>query len=130
MPYKDALGCYAVIVALWDSMKLRILLIFLTFLSSISVHSNEVVGLEEKSAEYKEGFEIGVKEAQQEIESGEMTIYMRGLIIPPKKGEESVDRNINTRTGLPFKIIAGCVVTDSIRGRMSGHNSTIREHVK
>jgi hypothetical protein len=70
--------------------------------------------------EYYEGFNQGVQEAQYEIEQSAMTFYVYG---------EEPDYPYSVETGLPVKIIAGCMIDDSITGLVQGHNQTIKNHL-
>lgn len=63
----------------------------------------------------------GVQEAKQEIKNNAMTYYVFG---------EEPDYPYSIETGLPVKIITGCMVSDSIVELVAGHNQTIRAHLK
>lgn len=72
------------------------------------------------SMEYRRGYYQGMQEAFRELERGEFVLYGYGLkILSP-----------DPETGLPIKGIAGCVVTDFIRGRADGHNYIIKKHLE
>lgn len=70
---------------------------------------------------YKHAYNQGVEEALLEIKNNSMTFFTYG---------EEPDYPYNVETGLPAKIIAGCMIDDSIAGLADGHNQTIRNHLK
>ena len=75
--------------------------------------------------EYKEAFKKGIEEAKVEIKNGNLTIYYIGMsFATPKNGGL-----LNDETGLPYKVISGCVVTPRIIGRADGHNQTIIKYL-
>ena len=53
-----------------------------------------------------------------------MTIYTYGLFMPPIDGS-----NLDDATGLPFRFIAGCIISDEIVGKADGHNKTIEQYI-
>jgi len=71
--------------------------------------------------EYKEAHKKGVEAAEAELKEGRATLYTYGL----RMGFENLDR----KTGLPYKTIAGCVVDSQIMGRASGHNDRISAYI-
>jgi hypothetical protein len=75
-----------------------------------------------ESKEFRNGYKQGVAEAEKELKEGRPTLYLSGL----QMSLEHLDKE----TGLPYRVIAGCVVDDGIVGREQGHDETIREHIK
>jgi hypothetical protein len=71
---------------------------------------------------FRRAYYQGLQKAKQEIKELKMTIYIAGLI-PPQSD------NIDKETGLPMKMIAGCLITDSIDGLMLGHNNAITKYL-
>jgi hypothetical protein len=67
-------------------------------------------------------YELGIAEADKEIQEGKATIYTYGL----RRHPEFIDRE----TGLPYEIIAGCVVDRELLARARGHNDTIRKYIE
>jgi len=94
----------------------------LLFLSGLA-YADDVQDVESESLDYDAGFEIGVEEALSEIESGKMTYYSFGLVIPQLPGQEQ-----EGKFGLPQKYVAGCAVGQQTLGRIHGHNSKIEEY--
>jgi len=82
----------------------------------------------EDSKEYMLGYKTGMSEAQEEIRSGEISIYTYGFRIQPKNMSDK-KFNFDSETGFPYKVIAGCIVHDKIKGKTIGHNDTIRKYV-
>ncbi len=74
------------------------------------------------SLRYRRAYYQGIQEAKNEIKESKMTIYIAGLI-PPQSN------NIDKETDLPMKIIAGCMITDSIDGLAQGHNDVIGKYL-
>ena len=72
--------------------------------------------------QYSLGYAVGNAEARAELAQKRATIYVYGYRDPT----EHFDPN----TGLHTKAIAGCVVTDWVRGRRQGHNGTIEAYVR
>jgi len=66
-------------------------------------------------------FEQGVKQALEEIKNNAMTYYVYG---------EEPDYPYSIETGLPVKIVAGCMIDDSIAALVEGHNQTIKNHLR
>lgn len=75
------------------------------------------------SMRFRRAYYQGIQEAKQEIKDLKMTIYIAGLISPQT---DSIDEE----TGLPRKMIAGCIITDSIDGLMLGHNDAIMKYLE
>ena len=71
-----------------------------------------------------ESFQQGVEEAKAEISTNTLTLYTSGLISAPVPEDWK-----DNETGLPFKWIAGCIVSEKDRGRQDGHNQMILEHI-
>ena len=74
-------------------------------------------------SEYKEGYALGILEAEAEIKSNSMTFYTFGLVIPPTSGEGPRKRH-----GLPIKHV-GSVVDPKGSGVVHGHNETIEKYL-
>lgn len=72
------------------------------------------------SMRYRRAYYQGIQNAQKEIKQSKMTIYTAGFISPHSN-------NFDEETGLPMKIIAGCIISDSIDGLIQGHNDIIRK---
>jgi hypothetical protein len=68
------------------------------------------------------GYELGVAEAEFELNGGNSTIYVYGL--------RPESENEDPETGLPVQGIAGCLVDQRIVGRAAGHNERIVEYIK
>jgi hypothetical protein len=77
---------------------------------------------DDRSADFRRGYELGRREADAQISSGAVTIYSYGLVMSLS--------NFDPETGLPFQPIAGCVVDDRILGRAQGHNERVLQYVK
>lgn len=75
------------------------------------------------SMRFRRAYYQGMQEAKQEINDLKMTIYVAGLI------PTQLD-TIDKETGLPRKIIAGCIINDSIDGLMLGHNDGIMKYLE
>ena len=71
---------------------------------------------------YKEAFASGRAEADKEIAAGAPTIFQYGLV--------TALSSLDKETGVPYKPIAGCLVSDEILGRAAGHNERILELLK
>lgn len=91
-----------------------------TPLPSTDTPTPEVVAQGHHSTEYQTAYDQGQREAQENIAMGKPSIYTVGLWRP---NSPAVDQE----TGLPLVPIAGCVVDDSIMGRMNGYNDRIKE---
>ena len=74
------------------------------------------------SDEYQAAYKQGRAEADRELKDQTATIYSYGL---PESLFESLDRD----TGLRWRQF-GCVVNDTILGRVNGHNDRIMESIK
>ena len=79
-------------------------------------------GPERDSTEYRAAYAKGRAEADRELERGDATLYLCGLV----RGDLDFDHE----TGLPYKRIAGCIVDDAILGRHAGHNDRIMQSIK
>jgi hypothetical protein len=62
-----------------------------------------------------------MQEAYTEIRENKMTIYMWG------KGAWGP---IDKETGLPIRVVGGCVAYDEVVGRVDGHNYIIHKFLK
>ena len=71
--------------------------------------------------EFLKAYAQGVKEADTELREGEVTVYAYGLPV--------MSENLDKGTGLPYRGIAGCVVTDEDIGLAAGHNDRVRQHI-
>ncbi len=71
--------------------------------------------------QYSDVYEQGVQEALQEIKNNAMTYYVYG---------EEPDYPYHITTGLPVKIVAGCMINDSIASLVHGHNQTVAKHLQ
>lgn len=74
-----------------------------------------------QTARYQKAYNQGVQEALREIKKDSLTYYEYG---------EEPDYPYNVETGLPAKIVAGCIINDSVIGYVEGHNQTIRNHLQ
>jgi hypothetical protein len=70
---------------------------------------------------YREAYEQGVEEAERELKDGRATLYVFGL----RMGDEDLDR----KTGLPYKTIAGCAIDSHVLGLAAGHDERINAHI-
>lgn len=70
---------------------------------------------------YRNSYFQGMQEAYDEIKNNKITRYVYG-----KANWGDIDKE----TGIPIKVIAGCIVSDSIIGRADGHNYIIRKYLK
>jgi len=70
---------------------------------------------------YAAAYKLGVAEADKELKEGNAMIYAHGLLGEP----EFLDR----KTGLPYKMIAGCIVNLKILARAAGHNDRIKKYI-
>ena len=103
----------------------RIVHIALIAIGTVLVLGNSLIGQEndaQVTKAWRDGYKQGVAEAEKELREGHATLYMSGL----QDGLEHLDRE----TGLPFTIVAACVVDDQTCGRERGHDARIREHIK
>jgi hypothetical protein len=71
--------------------------------------------------DYGAGYKAGAAEADKDLEEGVVAFYIYGL----RRSPEFLDR----KTGLPCKVIAACVVNDTLVGRAAGHNDRINEYI-
>lgn len=101
-------------------MRLRTLMI-LVALVAFGMSAVAMLG-DDRSTQFRKGYEQGRREADAQIASGVVTIYAYGLRMPLS--------NFDPDTGLPFQAIAGCVVDDQILGRAQGHNERVLQYVK
>lgn len=85
--------------------------------STNTTPNKNVVGIN-RSTEYQTAYTQGRREAQEHIAIGKPSIYTVG-----KPGSSTVDK----QTSFPLVPIAGCVVNDSILGRMNGYNDRMKE---
>jgi hypothetical protein len=76
----------------------------------------------DRSPEYRDGYAQGRLEAHHELAEERATIYAYGL----RRTLDAVDRT----TGLNVRVIAGCVVDDTIHGRADGHDGVINAFIK
>jgi hypothetical protein len=76
----------------------------------------------EKPVKDEAAYEVGHREAEEELKAGRATIYVYGL--------PSAHENLDRKTGLPRQAIAGCVMDDAILGRAAGHNDRIAEYIR
>jgi hypothetical protein len=75
-----------------------------------------------QSKEYRDAFDMGVKEAEKELRNGTATLMIWGL-------QRGWFEHLDQETGLPKRPIARCVVGAEIFGREVGHNETIRKSI-
>ncbi|MFI5458550.1 MAG: hypothetical protein ACHRXM_24215 [Isosphaerales bacterium] len=71
---------------------------------------------------YAAAYKVGVAEADKELKEGKATIYAYGL----REAQEFLNR----KTGVPYKVIAGCEVNREILARAAGHNDRIRKYIE
>ena len=70
---------------------------------------------------YQQAYEQGIKEADQELQRGNPTIYVWGY--------RSLFEYLDRETGLPYHQF-GCDVSDKIFGLSDGHNARIHESIQ
>ena len=70
---------------------------------------------------YRKAYFQGMQEAYDEIKNNNITRYVYG------KGNWG---EVDKETGIPIKVIAGCIVSDSVFGRTEGHNYIILKYLK
>jgi hypothetical protein len=75
------------------------------------------------SIRYRRAYYQGVQDAKKEIKESKLTVYFAGLI-PPQSNM------IDKETGLPMRMVGGCMITDSLDGLIQGHNEIIKEFIE
>lgn len=96
--------------------------LIVTPLGSTDTLPTEVLTENSQSIEYQSAYVQGRREAEDTIMMGKPSIYTVGLHRPDSSA-------MDQQTGLPLVSIGGCVVNDTIIGRMNGYNNRIREWV-
>jgi len=75
------------------------------------------------SIRYRRAYYQGMQDAKKEIKESKLTVYIAGLI-PPQSNM------IDKETGLPMRMVGGCLINDSLDGLIQGHNEIIKEFIE
>jgi hypothetical protein len=75
------------------------------------------------SIRYRRAYYQGMQDAKKEIKETKLTVYIAGLI-PPQSNM------IDKETGLPMRMVGGCLINDSLDGLIQGHNEIIKEFIE
>jgi hypothetical protein len=86
----------------------------LAFLCAAAAGPEVSAQIRTREANSSDAYKTGVAEAEKELQEGNATLYAYGTLEDP----EFLDRE----TGLPYKVIAGCLVNEEIGARAAGHD--------
>lgn len=75
------------------------------------------------SMRFRKAYYQGMQDAKKEIKESKLTVYFAGMI-PPQSNMTDKE------TGLPMRMVGGCMITDSLDGLIQGHNEIIKEFIE
>lgn len=118
--WRNTIFCTGLLLAITTSVQGETGDRIATALPPTDAPPNELVTENSRSTEYQTAYQKGKREAEENIAQGKPSIYTVGLWHP---NSAAVDQ----QTGFPVVSIGGCIVDDSILGRMNGYNERIRQ---